>query len=68
MSECNHVFNVNHRCIMCGISDWEAGWVEEVKRSNELRSARIRAAIPNVPAYVTVADCGHCFEDTGEPA
>lgn len=20
------------------------------------------------PSYVTVADCGHCFEDAGEPA
>ena len=30
--------------------------------------ASLWSQIVHPPPYVTVADCGHCFEDTGERA
>lgn len=50
----------NRRCRRCGLS------LKNVESGRYERAATPSVAPP--PPYVTVAECGHCFEDVGERA
>lgn len=60
------------RCSRCGLSvdEWlacekEASRARLAKRAFDRIAAELRQP---PPPYVTVAECGHCFEDVGERA
>jgi len=74
MSKCvdGHRFNPNDvfaRCRDCGLM--LGHWFGQVKAANNpsgFSRDQCSPYVPPPPPYVTVAECGHCFEDVGERA